>query len=160
MDVTPTLCRPFFHARANHAAVTVFAGLHDASLGRTTLYFALDNVSTGVLVRWDDATAPPMPSVSACGRVVKHVRKPRCHAALSLMCRVVVELKDKGASECPLQLRWASLSLLVTAALCGRPASPLAERVAVSAVAPFYLPTDATAQTAEGTLHEVDRWSR
>ena len=51
-DVDVIMCDPFVHAREAGAAVTIFAGLQDQLWGRTTLFFALDNVSAGVLMPW------------------------------------------------------------------------------------------------------------
>ena len=179
MDDTPTLCDdpPFAHARANGAAVTVYAGLHDVRWNRTTLYYALDNVSTGILMPWDRGAMPntkphhgthhvkqagkahhswEVAEARACGGVAKQLRKPRCQGMMtfSVMCRIVVAHMQR----CPIELHWPSLSLSVSASICRKPLGPYATRVGVSVCAPFYLPPDATSRTAEGPLQRLAQW--
>lgn len=98
--------------------------------------------------------ASAVPQVSSCGHKSKLWRKPRCHVALSLMCRIVVERRG----DCPIELQWPTLSLNVKATLCRRPANRHAERVSVSLVTPVYLASNATKQTADETLHRLAKW--
>ena len=76
MDASHTLCSnpPFVHARTASMAATIFAAWHGDTIdepqsNRTTLYFAIENVSTGLLQRWaGEGWLDEQPSTTAMAR--------------------------------------------------------------------------------------------
>ena len=178
----PLLCRPFVYARSieGHAAVTIFAMRHDASSNTSTLYYALDNTSSGVHGLWTDAELreratrapakmspflPPshvfandrsrvtsLPEVRVCGSLARRTRRPRCHVSISLMCRLRFEQVD---ATCPVRLSWPGMGLNISADLC-TPRGSL-PRVLVAVSTPVFLPPTAAAQSA--TLQLLADWA-
>ena len=98
------MCVPFLYGEGNGIATTVFAALHEpmsASMPtpRCTLYFAIDNRSTGVhlapvIASKTSPAAWAMPRISACGEASRMLRRPRCKSWSSLVCRITFELRD------------------------------------------------------------------
>ena len=178
----PLLCSPFVYARSidGHAAATIFAMRHDASSNTSTLYYALDNTSSGVHGLWTDAKLrqratrapakmspllPPshvfandgsrvtsLPEVRVCGSLARRARRPRCHVSISLMCRLRFEQVD---ATCVVILSWPGMGLNVSADLC-TPRGSL-PRVLVAVATPVFLPPTAAAQSA--TLQLLADWA-
>lgn len=144
-------------------ATTVFAALHEprtASMptSRCTLYFAIDNRSTGVHLAPENASkvssaAWAMPRISACGEASRMLRRPRCKAWSSLLCRITFELRDPS---CRVDLEWAALGIRLHVEICRSTSQP--RRHYVTACAPFFLPPEDAASDA--ALETLKEWLR
>ena len=177
------LCDAFAYARSGGqkqlAAATIFAARHDVLTNSTILYYALDNVSTGVHGLWSDAGVPArltrapakmsdllppahvrandgslvtsLPEVRVCGTLARRLRRPRCLVSISLMCRLRFEQTD---STCQVQLTWPGMDLSVSAGLCAQ--RDASSRVLVAASAPVFVPP--SPDDREATLKLLTDW--